>query len=510
MRIELPDGSAQGTGGRRQRRRPRRRDRARARARRAGGEGRRRAARPRAAAGGRRARRDRHRPLARRARADPPRHRARARRRRARPLSRHEDLDRAADRGRLLLRLRVPRRRDRLRARPARARGEDARARQGARGVHARGRQRRRGARALPRGGPALQGRADRGPRARRRGADGLALHQRPVHRPLPRPARARHGPDQGVQAALARGRLLARRRLAPDAHAHLRHRVPLEGRSRRASRAARAGARPRPPQARPRAEPVPLLRALARLAVLAARRDDRAQRADRSVAARERRARLPRGQDADPLRRRAVQVLRPLGRVPREHVLHGGRGADDGPQAHELPGAHPDLQGRAPLLPRPADPLLRGRAGAPPRAERDAARPPARPPHHAGRRAHLLHRGPDRRRGQPLPRLRLRDLRHVRLRAAAGALDPAGEADRRRGDVGPRRGGARLRARPARRRVRAQPRRRRLLRAQDRPAHDRLDRPLVAARHRPARLRDARALRADLHRRRQRRPPAR
>ena len=50
---------------------------------------------------------------------------------------------------------------------------------------------------------------------------------------------------------------------------------------------------------------------------------------------------------------------------------------------------------------------------------------------------------------------------------------------------------------------------RRGLLRAEDRPAHDRLDRPLVAARHRPARLRDARALRAHLHRRRQRRAPA-
>ena len=48
-----------------------------------------------------------------------------------------------------------------------------------------------------------------------------------------------------------------------------------------------------------------------------------------------------------------------------------------------------------------------------------------------------------------------------------------------------------------ARRRVRAQRGRRRVLRAEDRPAHDRLDRPLVAARHRPARLRDARALRA-------------
>ena len=45
------------------------------------------------------------------------------------------------------------------------------------------------------------------------------------------------------------------------------------------------------------------------------------------------------------------------------------------------------------------------------------------------------------------LPRLRLRDLRHVRLRAAARALDAAREADRHRRDVGPRRGGAARRA---------------------------------------------------------------
>ena len=144
-------------------------------------------------------------------------------------------------------------------------------------------------------------------------------------------------------------------------------------------------------------------------------------------------------------------QHLRPLGRLPRQHVLHRGGGPRHGPEADELPGAHPDLQGRAPLLPRPADPLLRGRPGPPPRAERDAPRPLARPPHHPGRRPHLLHRGPDRRRGQPLPGLRLRDLRHVRVRAAAGALDAAGEADRHRGDVGPRGGRARGRARPAR-----------------------------------------------------------
>ena len=56
---------------------------------------------------------------------------------------------------------------------------------------------------------------------------------------------------------------------------------------------------------------------------------------------------------------------------------------------------------------------------------------------------------------------------------------------------------------------VRPQRGRRRLLRPEDRPAHDRLDRALVAAGHGAAGLLHARALRAGLHRRRQRRAPA-
>ena len=130
-----------------------------------------------------------------------------------------------------------------------------------------------------------------------------------------------------------------------------------------------------------------------------------------------------------------------PLGQLPREHVLHRRRGPPDGPEADELPGAHPDLQGRAALLPRPADPLLRGGPRAPPRAERHAARPAARAPHHPGRRPHLLHRGAGPGGGRAVPALRLLPVRAVRLRAAPGALDAAGEADRQRRDVGPRRG---------------------------------------------------------------------
>ena len=127
------------------------------------------------------------------------------------------------------------------------------------------------GARALQGRGPGLQGRADRGPRLQQRRRLRLALHQRAVHRPLPRPARALDRPHQGVQAALRRGRLLARRLRQHDAHAHLRDGLPLEGRPRRPPRAPRAGPPARPPQARPRARAVQLLRAQPRQRVLAA-----------------------------------------------------------------------------------------------------------------------------------------------------------------------------------------------------------------------------------------------
>ena len=109
---------------------------------------------------------------------------------------------------------------------------------------------------------------------------------------------------------------------------------------------------------------------------------------------------------------------------------------------------------------------------------------------------------------GRAVPALRLRPLRAVRLRAAPGALDAARAADRQRRDVGPRRGGAGRRSAGRGPGVRAEPGRRRLLRAEDRPAHDRLARALVAAGHGAAGLLDARALRAALHRRRQRRAP--
>ena len=92
--------------------------------------------------------------------------------------------------------------------------------------------------------------------------------------------------------------------------------------------RPARAGPRPRPPQARQGARAVHVLGPRARHAVLAADGHARLERAHRPLAARERRPRLHRGAHADPLRRRPLEAVRPLGQVPGQHVLHRGRGA--------------------------------------------------------------------------------------------------------------------------------------------------------------------------------------
>ena len=137
----------------------------------------------------------------------------------------------------------------------------------------------------------------------------------------------------------------------------------------------------------------------------------------------------------------------------------------------------------RAPLLPRPAGALLRARTAAPPRAQRDAARAAARPPLRPGRRAHLLHRGPDPGGGGRLPGVRVRHLRGVRPRRPARAVDPPRAADRLRRAVGSQRGGAASARWSQGPRLRSQRGRRRVLRPQDRHAHDRLARSLVAAR---------------------------
>ena len=86
----------------------------------------------------------------------------------------------------------------------------------------------------------------------------------------------------------------------------------------------------------------------------------------------------------------------RPLGQVPREHVHDGIGEARLRAQADELPRPHPDLQTGHQELPRPAAALRRVRPVPPQRAHGRPARHHARARLHAGRRPHLLHRGPD------------------------------------------------------------------------------------------------------------------
>ena len=255
LQLELPDGATGADLAARDRARAWRRRRWRC-----GSTGR---SGPRRAAAGRRAGRDRHRPQPGRARPDPPRRRARDGDGGDGALSGHQDLDRAADRERLLLRLRVPRGREGHRRGPRADRGADARARRGRRAVraHRRARSTRREQRFAERG-PGLQGRADPRPASRTRASRPCRCTATGPFTDLCRgPARALDRAHQGVQAAVARGRLLARRRAQQDADPHLRHRVLLEEGPRAPPRAARAGARPRPPPPRAAARAVPAAR---------------------------------------------------------------------------------------------------------------------------------------------------------------------------------------------------------------------------------------------------------
>ena len=82
-----------------------------------------------------------------------------------------------------------------------------------------------------------------RAPRGLRASDEVISTYtRRAVRRPVPRPARARHGAAQALQAAAHRRRVLARRLEAPDAAAHLRHGVLQEGGARRAPAPHRGG----------------------------------------------------------------------------------------------------------------------------------------------------------------------------------------------------------------------------------------------------------------------------
>ena len=370
----------------------------------------------------------------------------------------------------------------------------------------------RGGARALPRRGPALQGRADRGPRPRRRRRVGLALHERPVHRPLPRPARARRPAGSRrsscsrsparTGAATPRARC-SRGSTAPRSTRRRTSTSTSSGSSRRARATTASSAASSTCSCSPSSRPAcPFWQPDGMVDLNALDELWRSENAARGY----REVKTPILYDAElwkQSRATGTTTARtctsrrsrsgPMGLKPMNCPAHIQIYKDARRSYRDLPIRYSEVG------PRP-----------PPRAERDAARPAARPPHHAGRRPHLLHRGADRGRGRSAawtsatsiydtfgfePRLELSTRPEKRIgtdemwdRAEAaldGALlDQRGvEYELNAGDgafYGP----------------------------EDRPPHDRLDRPLVAARHGPARLRRCPSASTSLHRRRQRRAP--
>ena len=176
-----------------------------------------------------------------------------------------------------------------------------------------------------------------------------LALHQRPVHRPLPRPARAGHQAHQGVQAAERRGRLLARRLRQHDAHPHLRDGLPLqEGPRRRTS----SGSSRRAPATTASSAASSGCSRFSELSpgqrVLAAEGHRGLQHARRALARDDARARLRRGQDAAALRRASCGRPPATGASTARTCSRPSTRTADGPQAHELPRARAVLRDAA------------------------------------------------------------------------------------------------------------------------------------------------------------------
>ncbi len=205
----------------------------------------------------------------------------------------------------------------------------------------------RRGAQALRARGRAVQGRARRHGRRRH-----LALPAGRFPRPVPWAAPPERRPDQGGQAALARRRVLARRRDEAAAHARLRDGLLRPEGSRGVPPPDRGGEAPRPPAARQGARPRRLLRARARNAVLASARDGGLERPRGPPPAGEPPPRLRRDPDAAALRRGALDDLGALGQVPGRHVHARDRGAAFRPQAHELPRPLRPLRPHGTLVP--------------------------------------------------------------------------------------------------------------------------------------------------------------
>ena len=203
----------------------------------------------------------------------------------------------------------------------------------------------------------------------------------------------------QGLQADQAGRRLLARRRQARAAAAHLRHGLGDEGGPRRLCAASGGGGKARPPPPGPPDGALPHAGRGPRHGVLAPQGLG-AVAGDRGLyAPAAERGRLCRGQDAPGTGPQVLGGLGPLGEVPAQHVrVRDGRGRGAVAQADELPRSRADLRPGPALLPRAAAAHGRVRCLPPLRAVGLAARADAGARLRPGRRPHLLPRGPDRR----------------------------------------------------------------------------------------------------------------
>ena len=237
---------------------------------------------------------------------------------------------------------------------------------------------------------PGLQGRADRGSDPRRRRRDRLAVHQRPVHRPVPRPARpvARSG-SRRSSCSRSPAPTGAGIRTA-DAHARVRDGVLLAQGPRGVPRAPRARARRRPPPARPAAGAVQLLRrrrpGVAFWLPAGTQVFNSLVALSREMGAT---ARLHRGQDARSCSTARCGRPRGTGTSTEENMFVTE--SEDRPMALKpmnCPGHCQLYSMQRALLPGPADALLRARAAAPQRAQRHAARAAACAQLRPGRRA--------------------------------------------------------------------------------------------------------------------------
>ena len=184
----------------------------------------------------------------------------------------------------------------------------------------------------------------------------------------------------------------------APDAPAHLRHRVGVEGRARGAPAPARGGRAARPPQARRRARPVLVPRGdrlRPRGVPSEGRRSSasswRTTRAQRHEAAGYEFVNSPHITKSNLFETSGHLDWFADGMFPPMELDEGGDG-DVLPQADELPVPHPDLQEPHALVPRAAAAVVRVRHGVPLREVGRRARAHARARHDPGRRAHLLH----------------------------------------------------------------------------------------------------------------------